>query len=344
MSVVTSAFFILYPLRLMEPPRAMAYTTFRPTSNALFRASPTKSNKWIGYWLSGSGNFIFRVSCSKPRNNSSDEIHGMKDLQILKSWNVPWDWLTVVCIMLPYVLIIFFTGIMESAGLRGDLQLYSQRMNIVPENADELAAKLFIDQLLKTAVKLSIIYAFVRPYQPFPDDVFSYRWEKPFDLQHGWVVWGSLGLLVATSTIFLIKFFLSSAGQVQNEADPLLMLLPFIGTSNFSTACVLGTVGVLAPVCEETLYRGFLMVSLTKWFPVPLSVLLSAFTFALAHQSSGKFLEIFTFGVVLGLVYAQTRNLFSSIAIHACWNFGVILLLKLLQLQGYNIEEYTLTM
>ncbi|CAN6443089.1 unnamed protein product [Victoria cruziana] len=344
MSLVTPAFSIVHPLRLMEPPKGMSGATFRRTSKSLFRGSPSKPNLWRNYWFSGSGEFIFRVSFSKPTNDSSDEIHGLKDMQIFKSWKVPWNWQTVLCIMLPYVLTILFRETVESTGVTGDLQIYSQKMIMIPENADELAAKLFLNQTLKTAVKLAIIYAFVRPFQPFPDDIFSYRWEKPFDLQHGWVVWGCLGLLVATSTILLIEILLrsASAGQVQNEADPLLLLLPFIRTSNVSTAFVLGIVGVLAPVFEETLYRGFLMVSLTKWFPVPVSILLSAATFALAHQSSGKFLQIFAFGVALGLVYAQTRNLFSSIAIHACWNVGVIVLLAFLQLRGYNVEEYVL--
>lgn len=33
-----------------------------------------------------------------------------------------------------------------------------------------------------------------------------------------------------------------------------------------STAWLVGVTGVLAPLLEETLFRGFLMVSLTKWY------------------------------------------------------------------------------
>lgn len=33
-----------------------------------------------------------------------------------------------------------------------------------------------------------------------------------------------------------------------------------------STACLLGITGVLAPILEETVFRGFLMVSLTMWY------------------------------------------------------------------------------
>ncbi|BAF23802.2 Os08g0436600 [Oryza sativa Japonica Group] len=47
-------------------------------------------------------------------------------------------------------------------------------------------------------------------------------------------------------------------------------------------------------------------------------------------------------GIVLGFSYAQTRNLLTPIIIHAMWNSGVILLLTVLQLQGYNIKELLL--
>lgn len=36
----------------------------------------------------------------------------------------------------------------------------------------------------------------------------------------------------------------------------------------FSTAYLVGITGVLAPVLEENVFRGFLMVALTKWYSV----------------------------------------------------------------------------
>jgi len=100
-----------------------------------------------------------------------------------------------------------------------------------------------------------------------------------------------------------------------------------------------GITGVLAPLLEETVFRGFLMVSLTKWFPTPVCVLVSAAVFALAHLTPGQFPQLFVLGVTLGFSYAQTRNLLTPITIHAFWNSGVILLLTFLQLQGYDIKE-----
>lgn len=83
-------------------------------------------------------------------------------------------------------------------------QLYHDSLQPHLQNTSEVATRLFVDQLyalyvsylkilkvinashnlpllirfppcrLKTAVKLLVLYVFVSPYQPFPDDVFSY--------------------------------------------------------------------------------------------------------------------------------------------------------------------------
>ncbi|KAK1279080.1 hypothetical protein QJS04_geneDACA003472 [Acorus gramineus] len=203
---------------------------------------------------------------------------------------------------------------------------------------------LLCDCRLKTAVKLGILYLLVSPYQPLPDDIFSFRWRRPFDIRLGWFLWACGGLIVAASAVFLVEAVISSptVGRESEEAETLMHLLPLIGSSNISTFCLFGILGILAPFCEETLYRGFLMTSLTKWLPLPISVTVSSAVFALAHQSPGKFLQIFIFGNVLGLVYARTRNLLSPILMHAWWNTGVILALTILQTQGYDIQKYIL--
>uniref|UniRef100_A0A453R0G5 CAAX prenyl protease 2/Lysostaphin resistance protein A-like domain-containing protein n=1 Tax=Aegilops tauschii subsp. strangulata TaxID=200361 RepID=A0A453R0G5_AEGTS len=78
--------------------------------------------------------------------------------------------------------------------------------------------------------------------------------------------------------------------------DSLGLLLPLIGSSNISTACLLGITGVLAPILEETVFRGFLMVSLTMWFSTPVSVLITAVVFAFAHLTPGEIPQLFVLG------------------------------------------------
>ncbi|KAJ0674237.1 putative Type II CAAX prenyl endopeptidase Rce1 [Helianthus annuus] len=166
-------------------------------------------------------------------------------------------------------------------------------------------------------------------------------WRDPFSLQKGWLLWAVIGLIGALVTISLTGVAMSflNGEAPQRETDALVRLLPLIGSSGVSTAYLVGITGVLAPVLEENVFRGFLMVALTKWVPTPISIIISAAVFSAAHLTPGEFPQLFILGAALGLSYAQTRNLLTPITIHAFWNSGVILLLTFLQIQGYDIKE-----
>ncbi|XP_008788011.1 uncharacterized protein LOC103705897 isoform X2 [Phoenix dactylifera] len=325
----------LYPLRFTLLQHSHPTTKLSSLGSKKFttyRSMREAPKFWCSSSREGPGEF-----CSK------ENLEG-KEFKICRPWHVPWDWKVTACVMMPYLISTIFTGFMESGGSGGLLKPYSETMLSQMHSTDEIAMQLFMDQLLKSVAKLSVLYMFVRPHQPFPDDIFSFRWGRPFNLQNGWILWASGGLVIASFAVFLVKALISasSAGQTPNQAEFLVQLLPFIDSSNLSTFWLLGTLGILAPVCEETVYRGFLMTSLTKWFPLPVSVALSSALFTIAHHSPGKSIEIFIFGLLLGLVYAQTRNLLAPITMHACWNAGVIIILTYLHSQGHEIQKYVL--
>ncbi|KAF5945254.1 hypothetical protein HYC85_015482 [Camellia sinensis] len=266
---------------------------------------------------------------------------------------------------------------------------------------DEKAEILFLDQGITTAVVLVVLYSLTNTFQPRPDDLFRYDLREPFDLQKGWLSWAAIGLVGALIAIALTGAALSLFSfyvlvlHNQSFTDALVRLLPLIGSSSISTVCLLGITGVLAPLLEETLFRGFLMVSLTKWYgfffifkpragqvsnwalselmgqatgravkqtavgpesrtglgprpdlahpsrrlPTPVSVLISAAVFAVAHLTPGQFPQLFVLGIALGFSYAQTRNLLAPITIHALWNSGVILLLTFLQALAVKLKS-----
>lgn len=206
---------------------------------------------------------------------------------------------------------------------------------------DEKAGILFLGQLSVTAIVLGVIFSITNTFRPFPDDIFRYDIKEPFKLRNGWLLWAGIGLFGAVISIALVGAGMTylNGEPPEREKDSLVLLLPLIGSSTLSTAYLVGITGVLAPILEETVFRGFLMVSLTKWFPTPVCVVLSAAVFAFAHLTPDQFPQLFVLGVALGFTYAQTRNLLAPITIHAFWNSGVILLLTFLQLQGYDIKE-----
>ncbi|XP_006660160.1 membrane-embedded CAAX protease MroQ-like isoform X1 [Oryza brachyantha] len=254
---------------------------------------------------------------------------------VLRRWDVPWEWPTISLTMVACAVSFLLTGMVEQAVLEytgfqaGDATI------------DEKAEVLFFGQFIVTAVVLGVIFGITNTFRPFSDDVFRYDLKEPFKLENGWLLWAGVGLFGAIISISLAGAAMSFLGGETPErgTDSLVLLLPLIGSSNMSTACLLGITGVLAPILEETVFRGFLMVSLTMWFSTPISVLITASVFAFAHLTPGEFPQLFVLGVVLGFSYAQSRNLLTPIVIHAMWNSGVILLLTFLQLQGYNIKE-----
>ena len=80
------------------------------------------------------------------------------------------------------------------------------------------------------------------------------------------------------------------------------------------------TAAVAAPVFEELLFRGFLLPSLTRYFPVWGAIALSALVFAIAHLSLSEVLPLAVLGSVLGVVYVRSRNLMAPMLLHSLWN------------------------
>ncbi|MGB3207873.1 MAG: CPBP family intramembrane glutamic endopeptidase, partial [Crinalium sp.] len=90
------------------------------------------------------------------------------------------------------------------------------------------------------------------------------------------------------------------------------------------------TAAIAAPLFEEFLFRGFLLPSLTRYFPAWGAIILSSFLFAIAHLSLSEVLPLMTLGIILGVVYTRSRNLLSSILLHSLWNSGTLLSLFIL--------------
>ena len=91
------------------------------------------------------------------------------------------------------------------------------------------------------------------------------------------------------------------------------------GSNVAKTACVL-VYCVVAPLLEETVYRGFLLRSLSSTMQWQQAVLISSLIFSAAHLSVENFIQLFIIGCVLGCSYCWTGNLCSSFAIHSLYN------------------------
>lgn len=83
---------------------------------------------------------------------------------------------------------------------------------------------------------------------------------------------------------------------------------------------------LLVAFSEETVIRGYILNNLLDSFPKWVSLLVSASLFSLLHLNNPGFswlsmLGIFTGGILLGLNYIYTKNLWFGIFLHFGWNF-----------------------
>ncbi|MGA2286644.1 MAG: CPBP family intramembrane glutamic endopeptidase [Dehalococcoidia bacterium] len=77
---------------------------------------------------------------------------------------------------------------------------------------------------------------------------------------------------------------------------------------------------VLAPLVEETFFRGFLFGGLTRRFSFVIAALMSGFLFALAHGEPTVFIPFTFVGMVFAASYAYTGSLWTTISAHFLFN------------------------
>ena len=87
-------------------------------------------------------------------------------------------------------------------------------------------------------------------------------------------------------------------------------------------------VSIVAPVCEETVFRGIIQKGLINRGVSPLkAVVFSAVLFGIIHGNPWQLVAGILLGVVLGWVYEKTNSLLSSIMLHIFNNLFYVLLM-----------------
>ncbi len=123
------------------------------------------------------------------------------------------------------------------------------------------------------------------------------------------VLWGFL--LVMISGVVLEPLF-----EAMPDAN-LELLEHMIGSGGWA----LFTTSVCAPIIEEIIFRGQILVSVRERFGAFVAVVISAVLFALAHFSvPQQLINAFIVGLILGFIYVRTGSLLAVILIHAINN------------------------
>lgn len=127
-----------------------------------------------------------------------------------------------------------------------------------------------------------------------------------------------VGFAVIISVSVLYSFLLQVFNlPLHTNSDALLQQAKYAPISTL--ALVAGAV-LIAPICEEIFFRGFLFGGLLQRINFWPAALLSAFLFALAHGDIGSFAVLFVFGLVLAIIRWRVGSIWPGIAVHAANN------------------------
>ncbi len=164
---------------------------------------------------------------------------------------------------------------------------------------------------------LSVLYLSLKQFMPLPEGWFR------VSLRGWWWLWGLGGYFAALPLVIAVSLLNQKIWQGQGGSNPILPIA-LDGKDTIALVIFVVTAAVAAPLFEEILFRGFLLPSLTRYMPTWGAIALSSFIFAIAHLSLSEVLPLMTLGMVLGFVYARSRNLLASMLLHGLWNSGTL--------------------
>jgi len=232
-------------------------------------------------------------------------------------------WLTAILSIIPFFLFVSFfqgfgVGLSTVLGERGVIDFDFDKYLEIEDMRDFLVADTIIQyfDLIGVLLLLWILMRFVDK-EPFIKLGFSLK-GKINDIILGMTL-GLLLMAVGYSILILlgeIKF----VGFNYDLKNIILLFLLFIAVS----------------IAEETYVRGYVLKNLLKSFNPIISLIISSAIFSLLHFFNPNvnyiaLTELFIAGILLGISYVYTKNLWFPIALHLSWNFFQVMF-------GFNVS------
>jgi len=232
------------------------------------------------------------------------------------SWFAPWDLETILQVL---VLGFFFVG-----QILIPLFLQLLPINEAAAGATTQAFYILVNYLLLALGGLLVLVLSVKRFLPLSSPWFRFDW-----LEYQWLAWGLGGFLAAMPLVIAVSLINQQFWQGQGGSNPILPLA-LQGREPLAIALFFLTGSVAAPIFEEIIFRGFLLPSLTRYFPLWGAIAFSSLLFSVAHLNLSEVLPLMTLGMVLGFVYTRSGNLLAPILLHSLWNGSTLFTLFLL--------------
>jgi membrane protease YdiL (CAAX protease family) len=152
----------------------------------------------------------------------------------------------------------------------------------------------------------------------------------PGALRGGLAAWAMALAAAAGATLVSIGTF--DQGPPRGQGADVVAMVVLTGSGTWRTIGMLALLGVLVPLIEETIFRGFLYRRLRLRLSPVAAALASGLAFGAAHLSFDAFLPLSAVGFALAMAYERSRDLAVPVVGHALWNLTqAALILALLQ-------------
>ena len=232
-------------------------------------------------------------------------------------------WLTAILSIIPFFIFVsFFQGIgvgfSSALGERGTIDFDFDKYLEIEDMRDFLVADTIIQyfDLIGVLLLLWVLMRFVDK-EPFIKLGFSLK-GKINDIILGMTL--GLLLMAVGYTILILLGEIKFVGFNYDLKNIILLFLLFIAVS----------------IAEETYVRGYVLKNLLKSFNPIISLIISSAIFSLLHFFNPNvnyiaLTELFIAGILLGISYVYTKNLWFPIALHLSWNFFQVMF-------GFNVS------
>ena len=232
-------------------------------------------------------------------------------------------WLTAILSIIPFFIFVSFfqgigVGLSAVLGERGVIDFDFDKYLEIEDMRDFLVADTIIQyfDLIGVLLLLWILMRFVDK-EPFIKLGFSLK-GKINDIILGMTL--GLLLMAVGYTILILLGEIKFIGFNYDLKNIILLFLLFIAVS----------------IAEETYVRGYVLKNLLKSFNPIISLIISSAIFSLLHFFNPNvnyiaLTELFIAGILLGISYVYTKNLWFPIALHLSWNFFQVMF-------GFNVS------
>ncbi len=195
----------------------------------------------------------------------------------------------------------------------------------IKQLAETIGAKKYLILTLTTIFQFAVLLSLtiVLGKKWFTHNIYVYAGFSKFSLS-GVLLGSFLGLIIIPPAVLIGTYFYNLFPEIKKLSEISNAL--FVTTSKLDIVFLLFTIGLTPAICEETLFRGIFLRTLSRKYPAWIAILVSSVLFTLFHSSILSLPSILLAGLSLGVAYWFYDSIYVSMAVHFFYNAGQVLL------------------